>query len=138
MTFADRFADDEDPLLQQMLAARAWGVSPRRFLGWEPARVTTHEYDAAGRPVRSVTMAEPEWSAEDREMAMAFAAYEAGLCSGCRHELAITTQPEMEDAYIPEPAIRCHRCTASMRAAAVYEQSDHPGALMIPLRLRST
>jgi YD repeat-containing protein len=108
-------------------------VSPRRFLGWEPARTTVYEYNDAGRVVRATTTVEPEWSAEDREMADALAEYEAGLCNGCRDELRRTTDPENEGRYIAKPAIRCHRCTASLEAQDVYESSPHPSALMIPI-----
>lgn len=41
------------------------GVSPRRLSGWEPAEVTTREYDADGREVRSVTVREAEFSPLD-------------------------------------------------------------------------
>lgn len=41
------------------------GVSPRRLMGWEPAEVTTCEYDEGGRLVRSVTVREPEYDLSD-------------------------------------------------------------------------
>ena len=44
--------------------AREMGVSPRRLMGWEPATVTSHVYEG-GRLVRSVTVSEPEFSADD-------------------------------------------------------------------------
>ena len=37
------------------------------MLGWEPAEVTTYEYDGAGRVVRAVTVREPEFSHLDRK-----------------------------------------------------------------------
>ena len=40
------------------------GVAPRRLMGWEPAEVTTCEYDSAGRMLRSVTVREPEFDAD--------------------------------------------------------------------------
>jgi hypothetical protein len=42
-------------------------VSVRRLLGWEPAEVTTYEYDDDGRVVRAVTVREPEYSDLDRK-----------------------------------------------------------------------
>ena len=36
--------------------------------GWEPASVTTFEYDESGRMVRAVTVREPEFSAWDRRV----------------------------------------------------------------------
>lgn len=37
-------------------------------MGWEPAEVTTYEYDDDGRVVRAVTVREPEFSAYDRAL----------------------------------------------------------------------
>jgi hypothetical protein len=135
MSFADRIRDDRDPLRQMLQAARTWGVSPRRFLGWEPARTTVYEHNSAGRVVRATVTTESEWSDEDREMVSALAEYEAGLCGGCRDELRVTTDPENEGRYVGKPAIRCHRCTASLEAASVYESAPHSEALMIPVEL---
>lgn len=39
-------------------------------MGWEPAQITTFEYDG-DRLVRAVTVVEPEWSAEDRALLVA-------------------------------------------------------------------
>lgn len=40
----------------------------RRYLGWEPAEVTSFEYDDEGRVARAVTVREPEFSAWDRAL----------------------------------------------------------------------
>ena len=100
----------DDPALRAVVkAATARGISPSRFMGAK--RVVTHEYDAAGRLVRSTET--PEWTAEDRELAFALMEYEAGLCPGCQHPLDETSKPEHEGAYRPDgPPIRCHYCTA--------------------------
>lgn len=47
------------------------GISPSRFLGVEPAEVTTFEYDEAGRLVSAVTVREAEFSAWDRAVLVA-------------------------------------------------------------------
>lgn len=117
----------------EMDTARAWGVSWRRFHGWEPARTTVYEYDDAGRLVRSVTTVEPEWDGPERRAAMALLVFESGLCPGCRQPLAETTRPEREFAYKAGQAIRCHRCTAMEQAHAKYENAPAPGALLIPI-----
>lgn len=135
MDVAARLLDDRDPLRQMLQAARAWGVSPRRFLGWEPARITVYERNNAGQVVRATVTQEPEWSEEDQDMALALANYEADLCGGCGHPLWETTQPDNEDRYRARAAIRCHRCTASLQAQESYETSPHPGALLIPIEL---
>lgn len=70
-------------------------------------------------------------------MAMALADYEAGLCQGCRDRLSETTAPENDDAYMPGPAVRCHKCTASLQGAELYAANPQPGALMIPVSKRT-
>ena len=111
-------------------------MSPRRFLGWAPQVTTVHEYDDAGRMVRSVTTSEAEWDDDARDAAVALAAYEADLCPGCRQPLAETTDPAREDRYTAGLAVRCHRCTATERAGEKYQDSPQPGALLIPVEYR--
>lgn len=128
-----------DPQLRAVVeTARAWGVSPRRFVGWEPCQTTTYEYDLAGRLIRSVTTVEAEWDDEQRELVFALQAYEADLCPGCRQPLNETTRTENEGRYIPGPAIRCHRCTAADQASKTYENSPAPHALLIPIKLNGS
>jgi superfamily II helicase len=98
-------------------------------------QVTTHALDGGGRVVRSETEL---WTVEDREMALALAAYEADLCSGCRQPLAETTNPDNEDRYKTGRALLCHRCVATEIAGKAYENHDHPGALLIPVELDTT
>lgn len=116
--------------------ARAWGVSPSRFLGREQVRTVQHEYDLMGNLVRSVETMEPEWTDEDRTMAMELQDYEAGLCPGCRYPMAETTAPENEFAYQAELPLRCHRCTASERAMKAHEGKEAPSALYMQIALR--
>jgi hypothetical protein len=124
-----------DPGLRRVVeVARAWGVSPRRFLGWEPTRTIRYEQGLGSGA--AVITTEPEWSDDDRDLAAGLLDYEAGLCPGCRHPLAETTMPEREFAYVAEPAVRCHRCTASAQASEVYAESPTASALLIPVELR--
>jgi hypothetical protein len=123
-------------LRAELAAARAWGVSWRRFSGWEPATTTTFEYDDAGRLAKSVTTVEPEWDGAERDTALALAAYEADLCPGCHRPMSETTARENQKAYVAGAPIRCHCCTASQRAAEDYEKSPQPQALFIPVELR--
>lgn len=95
-----------------------------------------HEYDLAGRLVRSVVTVEVEWDDEAREWALALAAYEADLCPGCRQPLAETTLAENEERYVALPAIRCHRCTASSQAMDRDAEKPHASALLVPIELR--
>lgn len=131
---ADLAADDA--LRRVVRAARAWGVSPSRFLGREPARRTVYHYGPDGVLMAAETLTEPEWTPDDRALALQLADYEAELCDGCGHPLADTTDPDAEYRYEPGPAIRCHRCTAAHQAAALYEKSPHPRALHYTIRDR--
>jgi hypothetical protein len=116
-------------LRAQLRTARAWGVSPGRFLGREPARRIIR--DDLGRPVRVET--EPEWTGEDRDLALALTIYEADACPGCGQPLAETTLPEREGRYRAGLAVRCHHCTASALGAEKYRDSSQPQALLIPV-----
>lgn len=40
-------------------------------MGWEPAEVTTYEYDGEGRLVQSVTVREPEFDDDERALMVA-------------------------------------------------------------------
>jgi hypothetical protein len=113
-------------------AARGWGVPLSRFMGREPA--TVHHYDVSGRCVRSVR--EPEWTAADRDAAIALLAYEADLCPGCRQPLAETTLAENEERYVASVAARCHRCTAVAIVQEQVEDRPHASALLIGVELR--
>src|SRR3954468_9041312 len=115
-----------------LLAARAWGVSPRRFLGWEPSRHYAHTY-RDGRLVGTVETLETEWDDESRDLAMALAMWESDLCPQCRQPMSETTARENEGRYVPHPAIRCHYCTASRAAGEQYHDSPQSEALFIPV-----
>lgn len=128
-----------NPTLRIMLeTARTWGVSPSRFSGREMVQTTVYERDLTGQVVRAITTTSPEWTEEDRQLAVELADYEATLCPGCRHPRTETMNPENEFRYQVEPAIRCHRCTTSAKAMNKYEESDTPSALYVPIVLRGT
>lgn len=115
-----------------LLTARAWGVSPSRFLGLPE---TVVQYDLSGNVVGTLEL--PGWSADDRMAALELAGYEASLCGGCQHPLDETTRPENEYAYRAGLPIRCHRCTAMAMASDKAQSLPHPSALMIPIELVS-
>jgi hypothetical protein len=110
------------------------GISPRRFDGWEPAEVAEHEYDAAGRLVRSVTRREPEWDDDQRALLLGLAAYEEQVCAGCGGWLPDTTDRDADDGYTVDAPTRCHRCTAIGHAAKRYADADQPQALYFVAR----
>lgn len=121
-----------DPALRVAVeTARAWGVSPGRFLGREPAVTVTPTQDGGFRVARA-----PEWDDEARGLALALAAYEAELCPGCRQPLAETTAPENEGRYVAAAPVLCHRCAASSMAGEAYQDHPHASALLLQVELR--
>jgi hypothetical protein len=121
----------EDPSDRMILeTARAWGVSPSTFMGSQKVAVT-EQFGA-----QKLTTYRSEWTDEDRKAALELAAYESELCPGCGHPMSETTAPENEFKYRAELPIRCHRCTASGVAMAVYEDAPQASALFIPVHLR--
>jgi hypothetical protein len=132
-------ADDPaaDPRLRAELeAARSWGVSWRRFCGWEPTVTTTFEYDPAGRLLRSVTVTEPEWDDIGRAAVYALMRLEADLCPGCSQPLAVTAAKENEFRWREGASVRCHRCVAAEVVQKSYEGDPHPTALLIAIELK--
>lgn len=118
-----------------MKAARALGISKRRFEGWEPATLYTH--DEADRLVSS--QPEAEWSPLEAGWMVALAEYEAGLCEGCGHPLEETLTTEAED-WKALPPLRCAVCTQhSMQHdeyADVKAKNPRPTPHMQALRWR--
>jgi hypothetical protein len=122
-------------LRRELEAARAAGVSWRRYAGWEPERRTRFVYED-GQLVEAITTTEPEWDDDQRAAVEALLAYEASLCPGCRQVWAEVTAPEAEGRFVPDAPIRCHYCTARAQGEAIYAGSDHSGALFATVRDR--
>jgi hypothetical protein len=116
--------------------ARAWGVSPRRFLGWEPTRTLTHVY-TDGRIGRTIENVETEWDEDNRDLAVAYAMWEADLCPGCQRPMAETMSAENEGRYVASAPLRCHSCTAHHQASDAYSDSPQAQALFVPVELRA-
>lgn len=55
-------------------------------MGWVPGEVHEHEYDDAGRLVRTTVAREPEWDDYEREKMLALGLFEAGICECGFHE----------------------------------------------------
>jgi hypothetical protein len=128
-----------NPALRTVLeTARAWGVSPSRFSGAEQSIRLVYGQNQFNESVVVAQVIEPEWTAEDRELAIELTAYEASLCPGCHHPMTETTDPANEHQYVAQLPVRCHRCTVSSKAMEKYEESDVPGALYMPVVLRGT
>jgi hypothetical protein len=112
----------DDPSLRAIIkTARSYGISPRRFLGWEPTITTRGD----------VSRAEPEWDEDGRMLALAYVAWEASSCSGCGRSLEECTDPDSEGRYRVPPPLRCHACTARSEASSAYQEgAPHPEALL--------
>lgn len=104
------------------------GVSPRRLMGWEPAEVTTYQYDG-DRLVRAVTVREAEFTLADlaslagnRADALAPRGSHGHLMS---EATSADADPSSEDAlweYQPVGPRRDYAATASVAARKAYEQ----------------
>lgn len=118
-------------------AARTLGISIKRLDGWEPVETTRHVYDEeTGRLVESVTTRESEWDDEQQTWMLALHLLEADTCDGCGGQLSETTSPEMEDRYVPDPPVRCHKCTALHIGADQHKDSRHRQALRFTAHAR--
>jgi hypothetical protein len=126
----------EDPGLRAAVAAaRAWGVSPSRWAGRPVVERTTYEYDEAGRLTSAVTVRDPDWMDDDRDLAFSLLSWEAQSCPGCGGNLTETGAPEAEDAY-EVSATLCHRCVAIEQKQHQHRDHPHAGALAMATRLR--
>ncbi|HEX6873683.1 MAG TPA: hypothetical protein VF163_21500 [Micromonosporaceae bacterium] len=104
------------------------GISDKRFGGWEPAETHEHEYDDAGRLVRTVVTREPEWDEQERAWMLALRLYRAQV-GPCGHYLPDTTAAAAEERWVGSH-IRCHACTAVRQTMDTYKDSPHPQALL--------
>lgn len=121
----DRIRDSGE-LRAEIEAARAWGISRRRFLGWEPRRITRYEHDDEGRIVRSITETEPEWDDNERAWAIALLEVEADTCKGCGQPLSETLQPEAYQGYEASDGAACQGCKAVRRKQDAYAKAKDP------------
>jgi hypothetical protein len=129
---AARLAESPD-LRERVTAARALGISLRRFDGWTPTKTTRYRRDRRGRVLEAVTTVEPEWNDEQRGLMLALARYQSLLHGPCGGYLPETTDRANEGAYKATAPSRCHKCTAIGEAAGPYRESPHPQALMYPI-----
>lgn len=110
-------------------AAERLGISHGRLMGREYG--TRHEYDAAGRMVRSVT--ESEWTTHEIGLMLALGEYRDALCPcGCGNDVAESTNPDSK-WDVPPPA-RCQARTALTIAQKPYETSPQPESLLFRAR----
>ncbi len=117
---------DEAGLRRRIELADRHGIPPSRFDGREPAEITTHEYDGAGRLVRSVTVREPLYTDQDRAELEALAMYRDRLCPRCGRPIEVCTAPEGRVDF----EVTWQVCQASLalleRQRATYDGKQHP------------
>ncbi|HEX5543678.1 MAG TPA: hypothetical protein VFX60_19345 [Micromonospora sp.] len=109
------------------------------FDGRELGETTTHEYDAAGRLVRSTTVREAEWTEQDQAEILALAEYRAMLCPLCHRPMdECQSQPGWEPEYRVDVR-RCHATYARLDAAEDDELrgmfARHGGSVLVGTRL---
>ncbi len=116
-----------------MALARAYQVPRSVMLGQGTRSVTTYEYDVeTGRLIRSVTIHESPWTAENRGWAAAHEAEIADLCPGCGQPLSESTA--MEDGvpahrYVVDLPMRCHSCDELIKE---QEKQESRGKIVRP------
>lgn len=91
-----------------------------------------YRYDEAGRLVSSVPQV--EWDTDQQGWMLALAALEMDTCGGCSGRLSETTAQDVE--YLPNPPVRCHKCTALQIGADKAHNNPHSQALLYTARKR--
>jgi len=96
-------------------------VPRSRLEGREPTEVTEHEYDEAGRLIRSVTTREPLWTEHDLADQLALVEYRSTLCPcGCGFPVAETTSHEEAGPSFAAKQIPCRA-----RQTLIEQQTAH-------------
>ena len=115
-----------------MLTAREWGVSPRRFYGWEPAEVYTF-LDANGQPTTSdkastvVVERESEWDDFARSAATGLRQYENTTCPSCHGHMSKTLDDQLIRTVEAQP-YECLDCKAiDTRRSQYHSKHRHKG-----------
>jgi hypothetical protein len=109
--------------------AERLGVPPSQLDGREPESTTVHEYDDAGRIVRSTTTAESRYTEQDRAELLAIAVYRDGLCSVCGGPATECQSHEATGPKFKPSRLRCRRSDAVLVAKSALQNTDRPEAL---------
>ena len=127
----------QDPATRaDVTAARALGISYKRFQGWEPT--TTYQYDDTGRMVSS--RPEVEWDETEQDWMLALETWERDeVCPMCGWPKEICQAREAETMLEVPPPTRCHVTTAVKRAQDARAQQGggkHDDALIWGAQLK--
>ncbi|MFS3128672.1 hypothetical protein ACLM5J_09730 [Nocardioides sp. Bht2] len=104
---------------ERLTAAHGLGISDKRLLGWEPIEVHEHEYDEAGRMVRTVVTREAEWTDAERSKMLALAQFDREVCDCGLHRSIADADPHLE---MQERV--CPVCAASAKNYRLIEDRD--------------
>lgn len=88
-------------------------------MGWEPTEFHAHEYDDAGRLIRTIVTREPEWDDHERAKMQALTEYEAKVCDCGFHESVADTDPDLELVFRTCPV--CAGTAQQMRVIAAQD-----------------
>lgn len=136
--FVSRLRADVN-LRRDIETARAFGVSPRRFWGWEPKQVTSYEYDESGQMIRSVTRTEAEWDDVQHALAFAVQQIEDETCAGCGQPTGEAYSPLADPSNHGKQwaykavSKRCHGCTAMAKKQEKLKDAAYGAALRFPV-----
>lgn len=106
-------------------------------MGWEPASITTFEYDESGRLARAVTVREPEFTPWDRAALLTDVADSKVPRGGHGRTISEVTDPDNQFAYEVEPPAMDWAQKKLDEAQAAYKKSN-PNADMGALLWRVT
>lgn len=89
-----------------------------------------HEYDDAGRLIRSVATREPLFTEQDRAELLALALYREGLCPACSGPLSECTSHEATGPKFIPSWVYCRRTETVLAAKGTISDSQRPGAMV--------
>jgi len=86
--------------------------------------------DDAGRVVRSVTTAEPEWTETDRGLVLALLAEQRETCQSCGHPMALCRDPHTAGTWQVLEDV-CQPSRVSQAVAEGVRESKRRGVMLM-------
>lgn len=95
-------------------------------MGWEPAEVTTFEYDEAGRIVRMITVREPEFTPGETAMLLASRELEFEPKNSLGIPLSESMDPKNQFSFMPPegPSVDWAEAALGKKQDAFYDAPE--------------
>jgi hypothetical protein len=136
--FLARRFESEAGFRRRVKVARLQGVPPSQLDGREPAETTEHQYDGAGRLVRSMTVREPLYTEQDRAELLAYELYLEGLCPLCGQPVEVCTSHEETGPEFTATYTMCRATAAQLERQRAMTDGGRKPRLNAPAYLWST